>query len=117
MDKVRITVQMKQETYQELKQMAEDYGTNMSSLAAQIISQHIKSQKYVIQAVQQPETMIELFKLMNLDVEYQVQCDYGHGYEVVATEETESEAKRVLQEYILNDKKAKSCKYEIVRKK
>lgn len=116
--KVRMSIQMKSELYEELRQLSEEHGASMSYYATMIISNHLNAYKKLYERLTSNDTMSSIVKEIasEYDYEYQVQCDYGKGYEIVTTEDNEEDAKRTYREYKEKDKKAKQIRLVQVAK-
>jgi len=65
MKKIRISMPLKEDVYNELKEMSEQSGTSMSAFAGQIVTQHIKAYKKLYETLSEPVKMAELLKAMN----------------------------------------------------
>ena len=115
-ERKRVLIQLREDLYNQLKEMSHEYDVSMSKLCSQIISQHLNAHKKMYDLMTSPEMMMKLQKqaIAQNDTqtyEYEVQADYGKGWETVTTEPTEQEAKEMLETYISNDKKATQFRY------
>src|SRR5690554_5535639 len=102
--KVRMSIQMKKELHEDLKELSEQHGASMSYYATMIISNHINAYKKLYDKLTANDTMASLIKdvVSDYEIEYQIQCDYGKGFEVVTTDDNKESAVRTYEEYKKN---------------
>lgn len=62
----RISVQLKKEVYEELREIAEQQGIGMSTVAMQMITQNVKLYKQMYEMMSDPVKLGELSKAMGV---------------------------------------------------
>lgn len=62
----RISIQLKEETYNQLKEVSEKQGMSMSTLAMHMVAQNVQVYKQMYEMLSDPLKLAELSKAMGL---------------------------------------------------